>query len=110
WIDRAKRTNLSAARVLDASGCIVASTGSDRGACLDHLPEVRAALAGRYAAVARERLHDAPPPSLDSASRRGSVRVFTVTPVWSDGGIIGAVYMSRTSSSPLEAVWELRYT
>ena len=85
-------------------------TGGDRGACLDDLPEVRAALAGHYAAVARGALHDEPSPPLDSPSRRGSVRVFTVTPVRSDGRVIGAVYMSRTSSSPLEAVWDLRYT
>jgi len=109
-MERAQRTNLSAARVLDASGCIVASTGDDRGACLDHLPEVRSALAGHYAAVARERLHNEPSPPYDSPSRRGAVRVFTITPIRDDGQVIGAVYMSRTSSSPLEAVWDLRYT
>ena len=43
-LDRAKRVNLSGARVLDAEGCVVASTGGEVGACLDHLPEVRAAL------------------------------------------------------------------
>jgi len=109
-MERAQRTNLSAARVLDATGCVVASTGGDRGACLDHLPEVQSALAGGYAAVARERVHNEPSPALSSPSRRGAVRVFTVTPIRNDGQIVGAVYMSRTSSSPLEAVWDLRYT
>jgi signal transduction histidine kinase len=106
----AKRTNLSAARILDGSGCVVATSSGEPGACFDSLPEVRRALAGRYAAVARQRVRDQPPPPLNTFSRRGTVRVFTVTPVMHDGHVIGAVYMSRTSSSPLEAVWQLRYT
>ncbi|MBI3782457.1 MAG: HAMP domain-containing protein [Deltaproteobacteria bacterium] len=107
---RSKSTNLSGARVLNADGCVVASTNGQRGACYTHLPEVREALSGQYAAVARQRVRDQPPPPLNSFSRRGTVRVFTATPIVHDGSVIGAVYMSRTSSSPLEAVWELRYT
>jgi signal transduction histidine kinase len=109
-LERAKLTNMSAARILDPHGCIVASTGKDVGACVDDLPEVQAALTGTYAAVARQRVLSGGPPPLSSRSRRGSVRVFTATPVWSDGRVIGVIYMSRTSSSPLEAVWTLRYT
>ena len=107
---RAGRRNLSAARLLDAEGCVVASTGGDVGACVDNLPEVQRALAGRYDAVARERRLDGPPPRLGSLSRRGEVRVFTAMPVRDDGRVVGAVLMSRTSSSPLEVVWDLRYT
>ncbi len=68
------------------------------------------ALAGRYDAVARERRFDGPPPRLGSLSRRGDIRVFTAMPVRDDGRVVGAVLMSRTSSSPLEVVWTLRYT
>src|SRR5690606_20026633 len=100
----------SAVRVLDADGCIVATTGDDRGACVDDRGEVRQALGGAYAAVARERRHDGPAPPLGSPSRRGTVRVFSVVPVVDDGRVLGAVLMSRTSSSPLEAVWTLRGT
>lgn len=107
---RAARTNLSGARVLDGSGCVVASSGDDLGACLDNRAEVRQALAGDYAAVARERRVIGPTPPLGGLSRRGEVRVFTALPLRDEGRVIGAVLMSRTSSSPLEAVWTLRYT
>ena len=43
------------------------------------------ALAGHYAAVARERISDEPPPPLGDIRRRGKVRVFTALPVFSDG-------------------------
>jgi len=101
-IERSQRTNLSGARVLDAGGCTVATTADDVGACFDHLPEVREALGGDYAAVVRERVSDEPAPPLGSISRRGRLRVFTATPVFSDGVVIGVVRMSRTSLDPLE--------
>lgn len=109
-LDRAKRVNLSGARVLDAEGCVVASTGGEVGACLDHLPEVRAALSGRYAAVARPRHSDSPEPPLGGISRRGRLRVFTATPLFADGQVIGVVRMSRTSLGPVEALWRQRRT
>jgi len=104
-LERAQRVNLSGVRVLDASGCVVASSGGDLGACLDHLPEVATALAGNYVAVARERISDEPPPPVSSISRRGKVRVFSATPVWSDGQVIGVVRMSRTALDPLKSIW-----
>ena len=110
FMRRAARSNLSGARLLDVDGCVVATTGDDTGVCVDHLPEVRQALAGSYAATARERRYLGPPPSLGSMSRRGTVRVFAALPVRDDDRVVGAVLMSRTSSSPLEAVWTLRYT
>jgi signal transduction histidine kinase len=109
-LQRAARKNLSAARVLDATGCAVATTGDDLGVCVEHLPEVALALHGQYAAVARERRFKGPTPPLGSPSRRGNVRVFTATPIRDDDRMLGVVWMSRTSSSPLEAVWTLRYT
>ncbi|MBU0553825.1 HAMP domain-containing protein, partial [Myxococcota bacterium] len=107
-LDRAKLINLSAARVLDERGCVIASTGSQLGECLYHLPEVSAALKGRYSAVARHRYSDEPPPPVTSISRRGHLRVFTAMPVLRDGAVIGVVRMSRTALSPLEALWEHR--
>ncbi len=105
---RAKVFNLSGARVLDTTGCVVATSGSDLGACLDHLPEVRSALAGRYAAVVRQRISDQPEPPLSSIRRRGEHRVFTATPVWHDGRVIGAIRMSRTAVAPEEWLWRNR--
>ncbi|TMA34272.1 MAG: HAMP domain-containing protein [Deltaproteobacteria bacterium] len=102
---RAVRMNLSSARVLDAQGCVVASSGEQLGACLGELAEVRDALAGRYAAVLRERISDEPTPGVESISRRGRVRVYTALPVLADGAVIGVVRMSRTAIDPAKALW-----
>jgi len=108
-LDRAKLINLSAARILDSRGCVVSSTGSQLGVDLSKLPEVAEALKGRYHAVARSRYSDEPPPPLTSVSRRGTIRVFTATPILSDGQLLGVVRMSRTALSPLEALWEYHH-
>lgn len=107
-IERAQRMNLSGVRVLDANGCVVASSAGEWGVCLDNLPEVCVALEGRYAAVMRQRIVDHPVPPLESISRRGGVRVFTATPILLDGEVIGVVRMSRTSRDLLEGVWQHR--
>ena len=93
-----------------AEGCVVASTGTQLGDCLDHLPEVNGALAGQYTAVGRPRMSDEPPPPLHSISRRGQVRLFTATPLFEDGQVVGVVRMSRTAIDPLEALWQHRQT
>jgi signal transduction histidine kinase len=107
-LERAQNTNLSAARVLDAQGCVVATTRSELGACLDDLPEVRSALAGDYAAVLRRRESDEPPAPYSSVSRAGDVRVFTALPLFADGRVIGVVRMSRTSVSIGKVLWTYR--
>ncbi|OGQ90674.1 MAG: hypothetical protein A2289_15870 [Deltaproteobacteria bacterium RIFOXYA12_FULL_58_15] len=104
-LERAQTVNLSGVRVLDHSGCVVATTGNDLGACLGNLPEVAEGLAGRYSAVARERISDEPAPPLTSISRRGKIRVFCVIPIFSDGKVVGAVRMSRTALDPLKSLW-----
>lgn len=109
-LNRAKLVNLSGARVLDAHGCVVASTGEALGECLDDQPEVAAALKGRYHAIARQRVSDEPPPPLASISRRGQVRVFTALPLFDDRRLIGVVRMSRTSIDPIKALWIHRST
>ena len=105
---RAQVFNLTGARVLDPDGCVVASTRGDLGDCLEQLEEVRGALAGRYSAVARRRVSDEPPPPIASIRRRGGVRVFIATPIYEGGGVIGAVWMSRTAVTPLEMLWAHR--
>ena len=109
-LDRAKRVNLSGARVLDATGCVVASTADRLGECHDDLPEVGAALAGRYHAVARDRDSDGPRPPLTAISRGNQIRVFTATPIFADGAVIGVVRMSRTPLDAPKALWRYRYT
>jgi signal transduction histidine kinase len=107
-LHRAKVFILSGARVLDPEGCIVATSRDGLGECLGHLEEVRSALAGSYRAVVRQRVSDEPPPPLTSIRRRGRLRVFVATPIFHDGGVIGAIWMSRTSQSPLEILWAHR--
>lgn len=107
-LDRAKLFNLSSARVLDSEGCVVAATGTWLGACLDHLPEVEKALGGEYASVARKRVSDSPAPPVESMSRGGDIRVFTATPIFSDGKVEGVVWMSRTSMAPYKVAWLYR--
>jgi len=105
---RAQRANLSGVRVLDADGCVVASSGGQIGECLDHLPEVAGALQGRYAAVGRARVSDEPTPPLTSIRRRGTTRLFAAVPVLRDGEVIAVVRVSRTARDPREAAWEHR--
>jgi signal transduction histidine kinase len=100
--------NLSGIRVLDDRGCVVASSGAERGTCLDHLEEVREALDGRYSAVVRRRESSGPRPPLNSIRRRSKLRVFTATPILLDGRVAGVVRMSRTSVSPVELLWAHR--
>jgi len=107
-LERAQVFNLSGARVLDERGCVVASSGAEQGACLDHLEEVREALAGRYSAVVRRRMTPEPRPPLNSIRRRSPLRVFTATPVVMDGRVVGVVRMSRTSVSSVELLWAHR--
>jgi signal transduction histidine kinase len=105
---RAQTFNLSALRVLDARGCVVATTRGERGDDLHALPEVNSALHGHYDAVARERISDEPLPPFGDVRRRGSLRVFTALPVFSDGHVIAVVRASRTGLDALSTLWANR--
>ena len=105
---RAKVFLLTGARVLDRAGCVVATSRGEIGRCLRHLEEVGAALRGSYRSVVRQRLSDEPLPPLRSIRSRGDLRVFVAIPVFHDGEVIGAVWSSRTSRSPLETMWAHR--
>lgn len=107
-LQRAQVFNLSAARVLDSRGCVVATTGGDVGCCLGELPEVRSALQGKYSAVLRERMSEDPTPPIGGISRRGDQRLFTALPLYSGHRVIGVVRMSRTAESGLEWLWKNR--
>lgn len=107
-LQRAQVFNLAAVRVLDASGCVVATSRGEAGTSLAGLPEVSAALAGRYAAVARERQSDDPLPPVSDVRSRGAVRIFTALPVFSGGEVVAVVRMSRTSLDALTSLWHSR--
>ena len=105
---RSQVFNLSAARVLDARGCVIATSRGDAGRSLAALPEVQAALAGRYAAIARRRISDEPLPPISDVRSRGAIRIFTALPVFSDGKVVAVVRMSRTSLDALTSLWHSR--
>lgn len=100
--------NLSAVRILDGQGCVVATTRGEEGLCLTALPEVQSALAGQYAAVVRERISDEPLPPISEVRSRGSTRVFTALPVFSDGQVVAVVRASRTNLDARTSLWHNR--
>lgn len=107
-LQRMQVFNLSAVRILDAHGCVVATTRGEDGLCMESLPEVASALGGRYTAVVRERLSDEPLPPLSEVRSRGSVRLFTALPIFSEGRVIGVVRGSRTSLDARTSLWHNR--
>lgn len=105
---RAQIFNLSGVRVLDRSGCVVATSGGERGRCLTPLAEVQRAIEGRYAAKARYRTPSDPLPPLGDIQRRGQLRVFIALPVFSNAQVIGIVTASRTGLDALSSLWHIR--
>lgn len=90
-----QKHTLAGFRILDPSGRIIVGR-DDVGRSLAHVEEVALALKGRYASVLRQRVTDAPPPSIYSISRGTRVRVFTAMPVIVQGRVAGVIYASRT--------------
>ncbi len=131
-LERAQVRTLSGVRVLDVRGTVIASSAREHGYSLLHLEEVRAALAGRYAPVLRERDRARPASGGASASgaiargaetvrierdrsleRAGELRVSIAIPIYADpraasGPVIGAVYASRTPLALEQSWWRLR--
>ena len=56
-----QQTTLAGLRLLDPTGVVIAGGGNDVGRSFAEVEEVRAALAGRYASVLRERVAHALP-------------------------------------------------
>ncbi len=107
-LQRMQVYNLSAVRVLDGQGCVVATTRSEGGLCMESLPEVARALSGRYGSVLRERISDEPLPPMSDVRSRGSVRLFTALPIFSDGQVVAVVRASRTSLDARTSLWHNR--
>jgi len=105
----ARRVTLTAVRVTDFRGTIVASSGSELGLSIMAREEVQRALTGEYASVLRERVPEGPAPPLESISRRARVRVFVAMPVLHEGRVFGAVVLSRTPLDVLKALYLNRH-
>jgi hypothetical protein len=110
FVARVARRNGSEVELLDPRGCAIAATDVAPGACLDALPEVRAAIDGQYGAAARERADAGRAPWNEVQRWLGSIQVATALPVHFGGRVVGVVRMAQPSSSPLEAVWDHRGT
>ena len=104
----AQRTTLAGFRLLDANGVVIAGRG-DIGLSFAHVPEVRAAMGGRFGAVMRQRDEEAPQPPLYSISRGTNVRVFVAMPVFVDNHVRGVVYASRTPDNILRQLYQERF-
>ncbi|MBI3438496.1 MAG: HAMP domain-containing histidine kinase, partial [Proteobacteria bacterium] len=104
----AQRTTLAGFRLLDANGVVIAGRG-DIGLSFAHVPEVRAAMGGRFSAVMRQRDEEIPQPPLYSISRGTNVRVFVAMPVFVDGRVGGVVYASRTPDNILRQLYQERF-
>ena len=109
-LDRAQLTTLIGARVLDAQGTAVGGT-AEIGLNFAHVPEVAAALSGRYASALRYRELENAPSVLARITRGTGVRVFVAMPVMAErgaGGVLGVVYLSRTPKSILRHLYDER--
>ena len=102
---RAKQTTLSAIRVVDPAGIIVASTRGPSGLSVAHHEEVRRALCGETVRLLRQRYTSHTRPPLGSWSRGTLVRVFVAMPVLDHGRVLGAVALSRTPMDLVKALY-----
>lgn len=102
-----QKVTLAGMRILDSQGIVVAGR-SELNMSLAHVKEVKQALKGEYAAVLRERISDAPPPSIASLSRGTGIRVFTAFPVLDRGEVLGVIYLSRTPQNVLKHLYSIK--
>ncbi len=105
----ARGVTLSAIRVTDCNGIVVASSGADLGLSLIDREEILGALGGRPVSLLRERIPEEPTPALESISRGGRKRVFVAMPVVAEDRIVGAVALSRTPLDIAKALYLNRY-
>lgn len=109
-LNRAQRTTLVGARVLDSLGTVVGGT-AEIGLNFAHVEEVATALKGQYASALRFReLENAPSEvrTVSTISRGTRVRVFVAFPVVDRERVLGVIYLSRTPKSVLRHLYEER--
>ena len=106
-LDRAQRTSLIGARILDEHGTTVGGT-AEVGLNFAHVEEVAAALTGRYASALRFRELENAPQEIVTISRGTGVRVFVAMPVVEAGRVLGVVYLSRTPKSIIRHMYDER--
>ena len=105
----ARKTTLVGFLALDASGNIIAKSGTDVGN-LAHVDEVDRALSGDIVSVARWREEEYRNHSLRSLSRDTKFRVYVAHPVIVGDRVVGAIYLSRTPSNLNKYLFQQRNT
>jgi signal transduction histidine kinase len=99
-----QETTLAGFRLLDPNGTVIG--GSDEiGLSLAEIPEVKRALAGRYASAMRMRILNRDPPPVYSMSRGTSIRVFVAMPAVMNGRVAGVFYLSRTPNNIIKHLY-----
>ncbi|QAY76136.1 HAMP domain-containing sensor histidine kinase [Sphingosinicella sp. BN140058] len=106
-VREATRTTLAAIRVLDAHGIVVLGR-SDLRKSYAHLPEVRAAVAGRTMTMLRENDAYEIRYPLQWLSRAATVRVHYVRPIEADGRVIGILMLSRSPRGLFVGIYQDR--
>lgn len=106
-VREATRTTLAAIRVLDAHGIVVLGR-SDLRKTYAHLPEVRAAVAGRTMTMLRENDAYEIRYPLQWLSRAATVRVHYVRPIEADGRVIGILMLSRSPRGLFVGIYQDR--
>ncbi len=105
----AQLTTLAGIRVVDPWGIIVASTGEDVGQSIAHGEEIRLALEGRSVSRIRTKTDVYDESTLSSISRTARIRVFVAAPILLHDRLVGAVMLSRTPPSILQALGAKRW-
>lgn len=110
-LKEAQKTTLSAIRILDLRGNVVATTSDNRDTNLLGQEEVARALQGEPVSVMRKRANGAIYSWLGTFDRAAGLRVFVALPVLADEKVVGAVLVSRTPRTLAETlqgkIWHL---
>ena len=103
----AQSVTLAALRITDARGTVVATTGTDLGADLSGLQEVRRAMRGEFVTLLRAREVKASwVPG--GVSRGAMLRVHVAMPVIAEERVLAVVVVSRTPADIAQALWGKR--
>ncbi len=103
----AQVVTLSAMRLTDCLGTIIASTGGDHGRSLLVRTEVQDGLRGEHRSVMRARSQKLQKSWL-SISRGAKLRVTVVMPVEWQQRVVGTVLLERTPASVIDTLWGKR--
>jgi two-component system sensor histidine kinase ChvG len=102
------RTTLAAIRILDREGRVLIGR-DDVGASYAHLPEVRAALAGKSVQTVLRRRDDYEARYwLEFLSRASAIRVHQARPVVVGGEVVGVVMLSRSPRGLFVGIYQDR--